>query len=141
MSEKNKQTSGNLVWLRMGEYAGLWHWSRYRVMTLEEKVQSLKPLIQTALASLPHIAGVIFSPDIEPDYAPGGHTSGTFSSVDGAIAVRCALPGSCIRESIIISRGKMDADVRVFAAFYEHEDAWLYWALQRAGHPPFHELV
>jgi hypothetical protein len=141
LSEKNKQASGNLVWLRMGEYAGLWHWSRYREMTLEEKVQSLTPLAQAALESLPHIAGVILSPGIEPDYAPGGHTPGTYSSVDGAIAVRCALPGSCIRESIIIPRREMDADARVFASLYEHEDTWLDWALQQAGHPPFHELV
>ena len=141
LSEKNKQALGNLVWLRMGEYARLWHWSRYRMMKLEEKVQGLTPLGQATLASLPHIAEVILSPCIEPDYAPGGHTPGTFSSVGGAIVVRCALPGSCIRESTIIPRGRMDADAHVFAAFYEHEDAWLDWALQRAGHPPFHELV
>ena len=50
LGEKNEQASGNLVWLRMGEYAGLWHWSRYRAMTLPEKVQSLSPLVQAALA-------------------------------------------------------------------------------------------
>lgn len=141
LSQKNKQASGNLVWLRMGDYAGLWHWSGYRVMSLEEKAHSLTPLVQEALDSLPHIAGVILSPGIEPDYAPAEHATGTFYSVGGAVALRCALPGTCIRESIVIPRTGLDADARSFAALYEREDTWLDWALGRAGHPPFHELV
>lgn len=141
LGEKNEQASGNLVWLRMGEYAGLWHWSGYREMTLEEKVQNLSPLVQAALASLPHIAGIILSSGIEPDLAPGGQLPSTFPRGDGAIAVHCALPGSCSRESIIIPRSGMSADAYTFAALYEHEVTWLDWALRQAGHPPFHDLV
>ncbi len=102
LGDKNEQASVNSVWLRMGEYAGLWHWSRYRSMTLEEKLSSLSPMIQTALESFLNIAGVILSPGILPVYYPEVQTPCKFPSVDGSIALRCSLPGYCTRESIII---------------------------------------
>ncbi len=141
LGEKNKQASGNVVWLRMGEFAGLWHWSRYRNMTLEEKLSNLSPMIQTALESFPNIAGVILSPGILPVYHPEVQILGNFSSDDGSIALRCSLPGHCVRESIIIPRRGMSADALELMALYEHEETWLDWALQRAGKPLFNTLV
>jgi hypothetical protein len=141
LGEKNKQAFGNIVWLRMGEYAGLWHWSRYRNMTLEEKLSNLSPMIQTALEGFPNIAGVILSPGILPVYHPEVQMPGKFSSVDGSIALRCSLLAHCVRESIIIPRRGMDADAFELMALYEHEETWLDWALAQAGHPPFHTLV
>ncbi len=91
LRKKNEQASNNLVWIRMGEYVGLWHWSRYRNMTLEEKLKNLSPMIQTALESLPNIAGVILSPGILPVYHPEVQIPGKFSSVDGSIALGCSL--------------------------------------------------
>lgn len=140
LGDKNEQASGNSVWLRMGEYAGLWHWSRYRSMTLEEKLSNLSPMIQTALESFPNIAGVILSPGILPIYYPEVQTPRKFSS-DDSIALRCSLPGYCTRESIIIPRKGSDAEALELAALYEHEHAWLDWALPQAGHPLFHTLV
>lgn len=141
LGKKNEQVSDNLVWIRMGEYAGLWHWSQYRNMTLEEKLNNLSPIIQAALESLPNIAGVILSPGILPIYHLEVQTPGKFSSVDGSIALQCSLPGYCARESIIIPRRGMGADALELMALYAHEDIWLDWALQRTGHPPFHMLV
>lgn len=141
LGEKSKQASDNLLWIRMGEYAGLWHWTRYRNMTLEEKLDDLSPMIQTALESFPNIAGVILSPGILPVYHPAVQIPSKFSSVDGSIALRCSLPGHCARESIIIPRRGMGADALELMTLYEHEDIWLDWALQRAGNPPFHTLV
>ena len=141
LHRKNEQAFSNSEWLRMGEYAGLWHWSRYRTMTLEEKLNNLSPIIQRALESSPHIAGVILSPGISPVYHPEVQTPCKFSSVDGSVALQCSLPGYCTRESIIIPRKGSDAEALELAALYEHEHTWLDWALQQAGHPPFHTLV
>jgi hypothetical protein len=66
---------------------------------------------------------------------------GKISSSDGSIALRCSLPGSCIRETIIIPRQGMEEDSLALAAIYEHEYTWLDWALQQAGFPPFHTHV
>lgn len=139
--DKNKQAFNNSVWIRMGDYAGLWHWSLYSKMTLEEKLNNFSPIIQATLESLPNIAGVILSPGILPIYYPEVQHSSNFSSVNGSIALRCSLPGHCARESIIIPRKGMGADALEFIALYEHEDTWLDWALLRAGKPPFHMLV
>jgi hypothetical protein len=141
LTDKNKQAVNKLVWIRMGEYAGLWHWSRYSAMTLEEKLNALSPMIQTALESLPNIAGVILSPGILPIYHPEIQTPGKFPSINGSIAIRCSLPGHCARESIIIPRRGRGAEALEFSALYEHEDTWLDWALQQAGKPPFQMLV
>src|SRR6266699_2353976 len=105
--------------------------SRYRNMTLEEKLSNLSPMIQTALESFPNIAGVILSPGVLPVYRPEVQIPGKFSSVDGNIALRCSLPGHCVRESIIIPRRGLDGDALELMALYEHEDTWLDWALQQ----------
>jgi hypothetical protein len=81
LGAKNEQASGNLVGIRMGEYAGLWHWSQYRNMILEEKLNNLSPMIQAALERLPNIAGVILSPGILPVDHPEGPIPGKISSV------------------------------------------------------------
>lgn len=141
LNKKNTQVSGNVVWLRIGEYAGLWYGSQYRDMTLEEKVENLSPLLQTELESFPHIAGVVLSPGILPIYYPEVQTPCKVFSSEGSIALRCLLPGYCMREVIIIPRQDMGADALILAAIYEHEEAWLDWALQQAGYPPFYMLV
>jgi len=141
LDKKNTQASGNAVWLCMGEYAGLWHWTEYSKMTLEEKLYNLSLLIQPALESFPHIEGVLLSPGILPVYHSEVQIPGKFSSDNGSIALRCSLPGYCMRETIIIPRRGRDVDARALAVLYEYEDTWLDWALQQAGHPPFHLLM
>ena len=141
LSRKNEKASGNLIWIRMREHAGLWHWSQYRTMTLEEKLNTLSPMTQATLESLPNIAGVLLSPGILPVYHPEEEISTKYSSADGSFALRCSLPGHCARESIIVPRRGRDADALELAALYEQEDTWLDWALQQAGKPPFHTLT
>ncbi len=109
LGDKDEQASGNLVWLRMGEYAGLWHWSRYRNKTLEEKLSNLSPMIQTALESFPHIAGVILSPGISPVYYPEAQTPCKISPVGLNFIVSWTKP--CyhilnVNKLIRISRGR-----------------------------------
>ncbi len=60
---KNEQyKDAGPVWVRWGEYAGLWQSSSLQGKSLSEKLDILTPFLQTSLAFLPNLAGVILSP-------------------------------------------------------------------------------
>jgi len=141
---KNEQyKDAGPVWVRWGEYAGLWQSSSLQGKSLSEKLDILTPFLQTSLAFLPNLAGVILSPGkgalgnnpIEPPDTPFER--------NGGIAIRCLMPETNQkRESIIVIRaGEFTEQARMFTDLYQQESRWLDWALKKLGRPSFDELV
>ena len=65
LNAKNDQAAdGGLVWVRLEEYAELWQSTLFQGMPLSEKLDSLAPFLQNALASFPNLAGVILPPAV-----------------------------------------------------------------------------
>ena len=141
---KNKQyKDAGPVWVQWGEYAGLWQSSSLQGKSLSEKLDILTPFLQTSLAFLPDLAGVILSPGkgalgntpIEPLDTP--------IERNGGIAIRCLMPETNQkRESIIVIRaGEFTEQARIFTDLYQQENRWLDWALKKLGKLSFDELV
>src|SRR5713226_8096547 len=111
--------------------------------SLSEKLDILTPFLQTSLAFLPDLAGVILSPGkgalgntpIEPLDTP--------IERNGGIAIRCLMPETNQkRESIIVIRaGEFTEQARIFTDLYQQENRWLDWALKKLGKLSFDELV
>jgi len=141
---KNEQyQDAGPVWLRWGEYAGLWQSSSLQGKSLSEKFDILTPFLQTILALLPNLAGVIVSPG---KYALNNHPLEPLDSPmerNGGIAIRCLMPETNQRrESMIVIRaGKLTEQARMFTDWYQQERSWLDWALKQFGKPSFDELV
>ncbi len=118
--------SAKPVWVRLDEYAGLWHFTPLQSMTLEEKLDALGPALQKELDTFPNLAGIILSPAVLwAGDNPSNSKRESFKR-SGSIAVRCPIPGHRVRETIIVSQaGLHEMDTDIFADWYAHEDSWL----------------
>lgn len=144
LRDKNRQAEGSAapVWVRLDEYAGLWHFTPLQSMTLAEKLDTLAPALQLELEAFPHLAGVILSPAV----LWAGHiplnSLREHTKQSGGTAIRCPIPGHRVRETIIVSQaGRYESEADIFADWYAHEDSWLDWALQQLGYATFDTLV
>ena len=144
LQDKNRQVAGGIapVWIRLDEYAGLWHFTPLQNMTLTEKLEALAPALQMELEAFPNLAGIVLSPAVL--WAGNIPLNSLRENLkqSGGIAVRCPLPGHRVRETIIVSQaGRYETEADIFADWYIHEDSWLDWALQQMGYTTFNTIV
>ncbi len=139
-----EQAKGSVtpVWVRLDESAGLWQSTRYQGMTLAQTLDFLTGVLQEALASSPHLAGVMLSPGVLWVGNAPPDTLVERVEQNGGIALRCPIPVHRAREAIIVPQaGVSDPDTKVFADWYANEYTWLDWALKQLQYPPFNVLV
>ncbi len=144
LRDKNRQVAGSAVpiWVRLDEYAGLWHFTPLQNMTLAEKLDALARALQEELDAFPNLAGVILSPAVLWSGNIHLNLLRERFKQSGGIAVRCPIPGHRVRETIIVSQaGLHEAEADIFADWYGQEDSWLNWALQQLGCSSFDTLV
>ena len=144
LRDKNKQAEGSAtpVWVRLDEFAGLWQSTRFQGMTLAQTLNFFTGVLQKALASFPHLAGVILSPGVLWVGNAPPDTLLERVEQNGGIALRCPIPVHRAREAIIVPQaGVSGTDTKVFADWYANEDAWLDWALKQLQYPSFNTLV
>jgi hypothetical protein len=141
---KNRKAEGSAtpVWIRLDEFAGIWQSTRYQGMTLAQTLDFLTGVVQSALPSFSHLAGVILTPGVL--WAGNTQPESLVERVEhnSSIALRSPIPRHLARETIIIPQaGAPDTDAKVFANWYAHEDGCLDWALKQLQFPPFDILV
>ena len=144
LQDKNRQAEGSIapVWVRLDEFAGLWQFTRFQDMTLAQTLNFFTGVLQKALASFPHLAGVILSPGVLWVGNAPPDSLVERAEHNGGIALRCPIPVQHARETIIVPQAGMSGtDTKVFADWYANEDAWLDWALKQLQYPPFKVLV
>jgi hypothetical protein len=141
---KNMKAQGSVtpVWVRLDEFAGLWQFTRFQGMTLAQTLSFFTNVLQEALASFPHLAGVILSPGVLWIGNTPPDSLVEWVEHNGSIALRCPIPVHRARETIIVPRaGASDTDTKVFADWYANEDTWLDWALEQLQYPLFNAFI
>lgn len=136
--------SGKIVWVRLEDFSGTWHFTGERTTPLADKFSIVAPFLQNVLDSYPNLSGVIVAPSMlwAGSMDDEQVREVVVNSGRTAAAIRCPIPGHRARETIVVTRtDQPDTGFEVFLDMYSHEDEWLDWALARSGHPPFGQLV
>jgi len=145
LDEKNVEYQGAVPpWVRIEERAGLWQFSELANLSTEQRLDFLSSYLQGTLTTSPNLAGVILSPRLLlASQTPLIARRARIEQASG-IAVRCLIPGTRVRETIIIPREghpTVAADAKLLAGLFEKEDDFLNWLLTQSGQPKFNALV
>jgi hypothetical protein len=124
-------TESGANWLRLDAVNGLWQFTRWAQLPLDEKLRTIVTLVRGSLGSLD---GVILSSGAL--LAQGEFQEDRAASLDGAVAVRRLLAPLRVRETLIVpSSTGSAAGVDMWERLYTDEPEWLSWALTRLGLP------
>ena len=142
LEQKARQTEGaQNVWLRICALQGLWLFTQWASLPLEEKLATMRQNILSQLSEHPHVDGVVISSasawpqgTIEPD---------EYEDELGGYALRCAIPPLMARETLVVPL-RTDTDTRrharIWRDLYASEPGWLDHALGQFRLPSAAEI-
>lgn len=123
--------------LRVDALQGLWQFTQWSLLSLDEKLKLLANALRPLLASNPHIAGLVVSSG--PAMAQGVFDDEDVQEDDN-IALRRNLQPIRVRETMIIVSETGVSQGRMFAELYRSEPSWLDWALSSVELPTVVEI-
>ena len=126
------------VWLRVDALDGLWQFTPWANMALPNKLETLMDPVREALASFPHVAGIVITSGAA--HAQSVFFGESFRQED-SYALRRLIEPLRVRETMIITMNQEAASAaEMWCRLYDEEPAWLKWALQREGLPSANEI-
>jgi hypothetical protein len=142
LDQKARQTEGaQNVWLRICALQGLWLITHWALLSLADKLASMRQNILSQLSDHPHVDGVVISSasawpqrTIIPD---------EYKDEFGGFALRCAIPPMMARETLIIPLNpdpKTRGYARVWCDLYASEPNWLDHTLTKFDLPIVSEI-
>ena len=143
LDEKDVEYQGAVPpWVRIEERAGLWQFSGLANLSAEQRLDFLSSYLHDTLISSLNLAGMILSPRLLLASQTPLTARRTRIEKASGMVVRCPIPGTRVRETIIIPReGHLTADAQLLASLFEKEDDLLNWLLAQVGQSPFNALV
>jgi hypothetical protein len=149
-TKAERTAGGPPVWIRLDEQSGLFLFSDWAASPPETGLGQLRNNVQIALASYPHVRGVVVShgtawnPGL-PALTVVGEPLHEALKVGPALLDRL-LPGRRVRRTLVVpievSRIVLPDHLEAEpAAWYAAEDSWLDWALRRCGQPSLSAIL
>jgi hypothetical protein len=142
LDQKARQTEGGQsVWLRICPLQGLWLFTHWGQLGLQDKLASMRQNIATRLADHPHVDGVVISS--ASAWPQGAIAADEYVDAAGGYAFRSAIPPIRARETLVIPLNKepdTTDHARVWRDLYASEPNWLDHALETWGLPTVAEI-
>jgi hypothetical protein len=142
LDEKGQQTEGaENVWLRICALQGLWLFTRWGQLGLQDKLATMRENLRSGLAAHPHVDGVVISS--ASAWPQGTIEPGEYSDAVGGYALRCAIPPIRARETLVIPLNTKPHTLdhaQVWRDLYASEPDWLDYGLAQLGLPSTAEI-
>lgn len=142
LEQKARQTEGaQNVWLRICALQGLWLFTQWASLPLDEKLATMRQNILSQLSEHPHVDGVVISS--ASAWPQGTIELDEYEDELGGYALRCAIPPLMARETLVVPlriKAPTSEHARLWRALYASEPGWLDHALGQFCLPSVAEI-